>query len=148
MKEDMIYRQNAIDVICLSWCGCQNSDCKHHFDPEVDESYWCDGCGDVEELKNIPSAQPERKAGGWIPCSERLPERHQKVLLTIYGTDVIRMKQGESFKDAFARIRKNVRVSVGYRSEERWYGADGYPMIVAPIAWMPMPDPYREEGYD
>lgn len=65
MKEDVIYRQNAIDVICLSWCGCQNSDCKHHFDPEVDESYWCDGCGDVEELKNIPSAQPERKPGRW-----------------------------------------------------------------------------------
>ena len=56
---DLISRQAAIDAICLSWCGCQNSDCKHHFDPDVDEYYWCDGCSGVEELKNIPSAEPD-----------------------------------------------------------------------------------------
>lgn len=84
----------------------------------------------------------------WIPCSERLPEKNQMVITTIVGTDVIRMGIGETFDDAVARVRKNVRVSVGYIEEDGWYGADGYQQIVAPIAWMPMPDPYMEAGYD
>lgn len=84
----------------------------------------------------------------WIPCSERLPEKHQMVITTIVGTDVIRMGIGETFEDAVARVRKNVRVSVGYIEEDGWYGADGYPQIVAPIAWMPMPEPYREDDHD
>lgn len=100
------------------------------------------------DVFDAPSAEPERKTEKWIPCSERLPERHQTVLITIYGTDVIRMKSGESFEDALARVRIKVRVSVGYCREERWYGADGYPMIVEPIAWMPMPEPYREDDHD
>ena len=82
----------------------------------------------------------------WIPCSERLPEKHQMVITTIVGTDVIRMGIGDTFEDAVARVRKNVRVSVGYIEEDGWYGADGYPQIVAPIAWMPLPPSYRGEN--
>lgn len=84
----------------------------------------------------------------WIPCSERLPEKHQMVITTIVGSDVIRMGIGETFDDAVARVRKNVRVSVGYIEEDGWYGADGYPQIVEPIAWMPLPEPYREDDHD
>lgn len=80
----------------------------------------------------------------WIPCSERLPEKHQMVITTIIGTDVIRMSPGETFEDALARVRNHVRVSVGYLGDDGWYGADGFPQIVKPIAWMPMPEPYRE----
>lgn len=105
MKEDMIYRQNAIDVICLSWCGCQNSDCKHHFDPEVDESYWCDGCGDVEELKNIPSAEPELDE--W--CTDR-KEYDQELHCCPRWNRVIR----ETLKDA-------------ERKKGRWQITDAYP---------------------
>lgn len=106
------------------------------------ESYkrgWNDALDAVADDSCTLTIEPHK----WIPCSERLPERHQTVLITIYGTDVIRMKSGESFEDALARVRIKVRVSVGYCREERWYGADGYPMIVAPIAWMPLPKPYN-----
>ena len=80
----------------------------------------------------------------WIPCSERLPEKHQMVLTTIIGTDVIRMIPGETFEDALARVRNHVRVSVGYIEDDGWYGADGFPQIIPTVAWMPMPEPYRE----
>lgn len=78
----------------------------------------------------------------WIPCSERLPEKHQMVITTIIGTDVIRMSPGETFEDALARVRNHVCVSVGYIEDDGWYGADGFPQIVKPIAWMPLPEAY------
>lgn len=92
---------------------------------------------------NLPSAQPEQR---WIPCEERLPEEGQLVLTTIRGTDVIRVEDGETFEDAIDRSRKIVRVSVGFIGSDGWYGIDGYPEIVAPCAWMPMPlpEPWKE----
>ena len=58
-KNDLIRRQDAIDAICQDWCLCNHSECKHTFDMKKDESYWCDGCTDVNVLMQLPSAQPE-----------------------------------------------------------------------------------------
>lgn len=108
-------------------------------------SSFADRLDPAEVIRALNSCETCRR---WIPCSMWLPEKNQMVITTIVGTDVIRMGIGDTFEDAVARVRKNVRVSVGYIEEDGWYGADGYPQIVAPIAWMPMPDPYREEGDD
>ena len=62
---DLIRRQDAIDAICHDWCLCNHSECKHIFDMKKDESYWCDGCTDVNVLIQLPTAQLERKAGHW-----------------------------------------------------------------------------------
>lgn len=66
--------------------------------------------------------------GEWIPCSERLPEIHQDVILSLRSLDV----------------------EVGYRAETEPYfychGADG--CYIDPkniLAWMPLPKPYKEE---
>lgn len=117
--DDVIYRQAAIDVLS-----------QYPFEKVIN-------CLSI--LEELPSAQPR-----WIPCSDRLPEKHQMVITTIIGTDVIRMSPGETFEDALAQVRSHVRVSVGYIADDGWYGADGFPQIVQPIAWMPMPEPYRE----
>lgn len=72
---DCISRQAAIDAICQSWCGCDNKDCRNPFNPETDEYYHCDGCGDVEVLKDLPTAHPELDE--WCPdCKEYDAERH------------------------------------------------------------------------
>ena len=76
-------------------------------------------------LEELPSAQPEPK---WIPCSERLPED---------GTWNI-------FSDG-----KNISVE-RYKMDAidhffpqgRWFSLD------EAIAWMPLPEPYREEVSD
>lgn len=64
---DYISRQATIDAICNDWCGTSNADCKNPFDPATDDYYYCDGCGDVELIKALPTAdvQPVRH-GHWI----------------------------------------------------------------------------------
>ena len=78
----------------------------------------------------------------WVPCSERLPKEGDLVLTTIRGTDFIHLRDEETFEDAIERTQKMLRVSCGFWGEDGWYGADGYPEIVKPIAWMPLPEPY------
>ena len=79
----------------------------------------------------------------WILCDERLPKEGQMVLTTIRGHDVIIVQDEETFEEAIERVWNEVcYVSVGFIGSDGWYGADGYPLIVHPIAWMPLPQPY------
>ena len=81
----------------------------------------------------------------WILCDERLPKEGQMVLTTIRGHDVIIVQDEETFEEAIERVWNEVcYVSVGFIGSDGWYGADGYPLIVHPIAWMPLPKPYRK----
>ena len=85
-------------------------------------------------IEAIPSAQPKPQ---WIPCSERLPEEKQDVLLLMPHNMVVGF-----WEDV---------LSDGGRT---WYAnsGDGYftDMDVLngyddPIAWMPLPEPYGGE---
>lgn len=87
-------------------------------------------------------------ANRWIPCSERLPKKHETVLTCCYGSDVIIPQEGETLEDAAKRTRRElVTVSIGFIGSDGWYGADGWPNMVAPTFWMPLPNP-PEAGAD
>ena len=95
----------------------------------------------VEYLKALPPAQPEQR---WIPCSERLPEIKQHVLLSCYGRVIYgRMisKDGNSGYPVF-----EICDSVGEKRpivlETTVHSKFTTSRI---IAWMPLPEPYREE---
>lgn len=76
----------------------------------------------IESIKALPSAQPEPK---WIPCSERLPEDRIYVLVT--------------FEYRYGLIDHGI---AWYSSaENQWF-----PTRRNVTAWMPLPEPYREEG--
>lgn len=69
--------------------------------------------------------------GGWIPCSERLPDYREAVLIsTIWG---VRMAERDAVKEGV--------------TDDFWYlfldDAIARPMYV--YAWMPLPEPYKEE---
>ena len=125
---DYIERQAAIDAveyITSSMSVCVNSDECHGM--KRMQMYA------VIELSNLPSAQPEQR---WIPCSERLPELdedgYSRKVLACFG----------NFSGCEI-LEYRVTEGIG-----KWYIGD---MDEAPedigvmvLAWMPLPEPYKE----
>lgn len=69
--DDIISRQAAIDAVCMEWCGVKHQDCKHPFDAEKDDYYWCDGCETaLRTLPDLPSAETEKVCIAKITLSE------------------------------------------------------------------------------
>ena len=82
----------------------------------------------------------------WISVEDRLPEKDTVVLTVIIGSDFIVQEKGETMQQAHKRSRKEpVRVSMGFIGSDGWYGADGFPEIIRPSYWMPLPEPPKED---
>lgn len=119
---DLISRQVAVEL-AMKYC------------PDDDGTVQCDGDirGLLDELENLPSAQPEQR---WIPCSERLPEENGQYLITV------KYEHEEGYNDIYAEH--------GDWSDGKWdmfcFGHCG--KVESIIAWMPLPEPYVEGGAD
>lgn len=77
----------------------------------------------ANNIKTLPSAQPEHR---WVPCSERLPEEDAEVLVYLFDRP----------SPYIAWINDCCWFTEDFQVEK-----DNYP-----IAWMPLPEPYMEEG--
>lgn len=62
--------------------------------------------------------------GGWIPCSDRLPETGDSILVT--------------YSDEEVGIVWSARPKL-------WGKYEKANNLIFPVAWMPLPEPYREE---
>ena len=74
---------------------------------------------------------------GWIPVSERLPEKDGRYLVTFkYGIKVCMVGYGSC-----KRTVLGYPIGHGWYSleEAQYYAKDGI------IAWMPLPEPYKED---
>ena len=146
-KDDVIYRQAAIDAAALSAA-------------EWDGMYVQDINGRIRKaLEKLPSAQPEQR---WIPCSERLPEDCEDVLITYTHSFELTCPQET------AKLLKGVKTVSGNPidpkvvwevpfadyiafydvDEKRWFSPtdnpEPFPDEIKVIAWMPLPEPYKE----
>lgn len=95
--KDLISRQDAIDLV-EKWflkIGLNGDIC-------------------LDGLRSLPSAQQ------WIPCSERLPEERQHVLVTRADNEL-----GDVIWETW------------------WYTQTRFPNK-RPVAWMPLPQPWKE----
>lgn len=84
----------------------------------------------VDEIENIPSAEPERKTGEWIPVSEKLPWTDTDVLVTVLD---------DSGDTPWSYTAK------GWLTPDGQYWVVGGEICYGVIAWMPLPEPYQAE---
>ena len=84
-----------------------------------------------KDMRVIASAQPEQR---WIPVTERLPENNRQVL--VYAMSV---------HFALAKYDETRQADGSYKME--WVTFDAWKpfyTIKNVIAWMPLPEPYKE----
>ena len=126
---DLISRQQAIEAI-------------NHICP-VDTEYDCTLLDRVDVrcvLSDLPSAQPEQR---WIPCSERLPEEYGEFLVTM--TEKAKAKDlGFDIDETY--IRKMRYNSNGWQLPRHIPSWINEAVKDEVLAWMPLPEPYQEEG--
>lgn len=96
------------------------------------------------------SAMGRLKEERWMPVSRRLPEDGIEVWATIKGHDVVVPEPGETIAEAAERIGSSRWVTRAFWCEEEHGWNDpgsGCPLMVQPIAWMPIdkPEPWEEE---
>ena len=90
--------------------------------------------GEPMDEEMIRSAEADEAAAGWIPVAERMSERNKSVLLC--------MKSRSS--------RTGMCIQTGSYDNGFWFvqGAAGYESLATfefyVLAWMPLPEPYRE----
>lgn len=122
--DDMISRQAAIDALHMHLMYRMGTDSNKK---RLDD--WING---------VPSAQPEQR---WIPCSERLPEKSGRYLVT-RGSNVC----GSLWNRVYIL---NYSDLMGLKKEKIWWsgnvGKSDFEKYDDVIAWQPLPEPYREE---
>lgn len=77
-------------------------------------------------LRSVPSAEPKT---GWIPVSERLPKARESVILST------KEWTGEG---CYWETTKHHVIWKGYRWNTTYWDDEV-------IAWMPLPEPYKED---
>ena len=85
----------------------------------------------------------KRHESVWVLEEAARPDCWNMVETVSYGTDFVILKDGETVEQALEKARsENVVVQLGYVSDDGfWYTSEGYPMIIRPTYWRPIPMP-------
>lgn len=89
---------------------------------EIDRAYQ-DVCQEVKEL---------RRRQQWIPCSDKFPETVGRYLVTAVWED--------------GDFKKHSVYDAVYGSDGIWHVQDYAPAPYKVVAWMPLPELYKEES--
>lgn len=98
-----------------------------------------DAADTIELLSaKLSAANMERSSqyyhDGWIPVTERLPKDHEPKLLT------------HEVHYLTGKVIKDVRMAYYDDENDNWLSDEESPEILCyPLAWMPLPEPYKAE---
>ena len=84
----------------------------------------------IKAINKLPSAEPERKTGKWLPVSERLPWTDTDVLVTVFDDS------GDTPWSYTSR---------GWLTPDGQYWVVDNEICYGVVAWMPLPEPWRDE---
>ena len=115
----LISREDAIETVAQQWLFEASAESPYVNDDDIDEyRNLAEGL-----FEDVPSAEAE-----WIPCSKRLPEDGIAVLITTENEEVY---IDQVITDPY---------------KERYFQSNTAYDNFQVIAWMPLPEPYREDG--
>ena len=118
---DLISRQAAISL------PVKPKEDRYFQTQNLDDAYDY-GWSDLQRcIEMLPSAQREQR---WIPCSERLPEHGGRYLISVLDG-----------------INRRTTVAP-YLPRCKAWAMNGRMAYWKVIAWLPLPEPYREEEQD
>ena len=87
----------------------------------------------------MPTIEPEPQ---WIPCSERLPKERDAGILKKLGTNKL---SDDVLITVDVKGTQMTDVGCTHDGVWQWKHKYAFPDWTV-IAWMPLPEPYREEG--
>ena len=117
LKHDVAVDQDSLDYEELTDSNRENI----QFDKDCKQNA-------IDLLQHAPTIEPKQR---WVPVTERLPESDPDELEypTVLG----------SFADG------SIQLVCYYESTKEWGGGENFDMKRYPIAWMPLPEPYKGE---
>ena len=136
--DDLISRQAAINAM-ETWdkFGCDPDGKLVRYDDDKHYIPYVHYEDMVHAIKHLPSVQQ------WIPCSERLPEEYGEFLVTM--TEKAKAKDlGFDIDETY--IRKMRYNSNGWQLPRHIPSWINEAVKDEVLAWMPLPEPYQEEG--
>ena len=131
---DLISRKDAIDAVYKDFCYAYCDNCENDLDENL--------CGDCHrKYQNWKASKKSvektinriQSKYGWVPCSERMPEKY-------IGEWLCCTKDGEIMILPYDTPGDGSKECVFYELDDDGYLYNTYDVV----AWMPLPEPYKQ----
>lgn len=127
------------------------------FIPDITVEMFRNGClesieilmteGEVYDIEYDPKSEesdvPDICVGKWIPCSERMPDEHEWLGTKKFGTTISDEVYVTFETPKGERFCKHLKFQNKKLSDYDQHTIDVFYKGSKPIAWMPLPEPYR-----
>ena len=91
----------------------------------------------IQNIIETVSECEEPSAQQWIPCSERLPEE-EKIYLVTYSNGIV----------GTSSWHKDTKCNLGFDGVMNGILDDGRTVVYSVVAWLPLPEPFKEDRDD